>query len=135
MQNINIVLLVKDALVHLGCDPNVVGNIDDHSTISFDFDQNNSIYLSAEAHHVWLWSRIAEFNEQVVAMRGGDMLSHLMEPHVFLQTGHPALIVGEGYFEYKGLVHEDYLNDAPSFAAALQGFFDSMRTMTEIVLR
>ncbi|AMC33575.1 hypothetical protein [Janthinobacterium sp. B9-8] len=135
MQNLDIATLVKAALQHLGFPGGPVKDIDGHSTICFNFDDAPSIYLVKDEYSVWLWSRISEFNESAMAQYGNDLLTHLMEPQAYLQMGQPILAERDGYLEYRGALHQDFLQSPESFGFSLQSFFNSMSDAHEIVNR
>lgn len=135
VQDLDIAALVKNALLHLGCSDEMVKDIDGHSTICFNFDNAPSIYLVKDEYSVWLWSRISEFNESTFTQYSSDLLAHLMKPQTYLQLGQPMLAERDGYLEYRGALHQDFLQSPESFALSLQSFFNAMSDAREIVNR
>lgn len=133
--NHDLAQLVRDALTASGCSDSLIGNLDGHSTIALDFKDLPSIYITANDDGVWVWSRIAEFNQAAIDSRAPAILQHLMEGAAYMATGHPMLTEGEGYLEYKALVKEEWLADSSRFSEVLNAFFDRVEVMNEIVNR
>ena len=75
----DIAQLVRAALEESGCDPALLGDLDSHSTIALDLHDLPSIHVSAQDGEVWLWSRLAEHNEAVLAQRAAELLRELMQ--------------------------------------------------------
>ncbi|MFV9997362.1 MAG: hypothetical protein AB8W37_03890 [Arsenophonus endosymbiont of Dermacentor nuttalli] len=58
--HIDIVSLVRDVLVHSGCDKNLISDFDGHSTITLEFSNSLDINISVDDNCVWLWSLLCE---------------------------------------------------------------------------
>ncbi|GGY24008.1 InvB/SpaK family type III secretion system chaperone [Paludibacterium paludis] len=133
--NLDIARLVRDALTESGCSESLIGDLDGHSTIALDFKDIPSLFVTANEDGIWIWSRIAEYNPAAIDNRAAAILQHLMSGSAFMVAGHPVLTVGEGYLEYKALVKEEWLSDSQRFSEVLNGFFERIEAMDEIVNR
>ena len=132
---IDIAQLVRSALEESGCDPALLGELDSHSTIALDLHDLPSIHVSAQDGEVWLWSRVGEHNEAVLAQRAAQLLQDLMQGCHFARGGQLQLATNEGYLELKAMAHPDYLADGKRFSEALNGFFDALERFSESLLR
>lgn len=131
----NIADLVKNALIDVGCNSSMIGNLDGHSTIALDFRDLPSIYITSSEEGVWVWSRLAECNESLLRHRAYELLNVLMTPFDFSLNGFPCLAKGEGYLEFKALIKEDSLLDRSRFTNALISFFGRVDSLNEMVNR
>jgi type III secretion system chaperone len=131
----DISLLVQDALKLCGCDPSLIGELDSHSTIELDLRDMPSIYVTLQNDEVWLWSRLAEYNEMALGQRAGDILFALIRGCDYARGGQLQLAETDGFLELKAMVHPDHLLDAERFSEALNGYFDDLEQFSESLLR
>jgi hypothetical protein len=125
--------LVKDALLILGCDPAMGQGLDSHSTITLDFEDLPSLLISVQDEQVWLWSRVAEYSETVLAHKASDILTLLMQSDDTLIGGHPSLAEGEGYLELRGVLTPAMLENGERMAEALTQFFDRLSALAQLI--
>jgi hypothetical protein len=130
---IDLPVLVNDALLSLGCDPKLIAELDGHSTITLDFEQLPSLLIAPVDEQIWLWSRVAEYSEPVIAHKSADILSQLMQSDDSILGGHPNLCEGEGYLEMRAMVAPAYLENGQRFGEALSLFFDRLSNMTQLI--
>ncbi|MGK2888122.1 MAG: hypothetical protein ACSLEN_00295 [Candidatus Malihini olakiniferum] len=58
---IDIVTLVRDALLHIGVvDKSIMSDFDGHSTIALDFDNYPSLLISNVDEQIWIWSQLCD---------------------------------------------------------------------------
>lgn len=131
--NTDIASLLRAALQEIGCDPSLIGNIDDHSTIALDFHDRPSIYISRQNDDVWLWGRLGEHHENSLNQQAPALLKALMQGYAFIHGEHPSLVINDGYVELKALLHVDFLSDARKFAEALGSFFECIYEFSELL--
>lgn len=130
---VDIATLVREALLDSGCDPSLLSNFDSHSTIALDFNDLPSIYISSQEEDIWLWSRIAEFNENTLAQRAPVLLNELMQGVEFIRGEQFQLSQNEGYLELKALLNPQCLTSGANFAVALSGFFERLERFVEVM--
>ncbi|OXJ22558.1 type III secretion system chaperone SpaK [Burkholderia sp. HI2714] len=135
MYSLEIAQLARTALEVSGCDPTLIGALDNHSTIVLDLHDLPSIYISVQDEDVWLWSLIGEHGDAMIAQRGGALLQALMDNCAFARGGQLQLVVQDGSLALKGLVHPNYLGDGLRFSEALNGFFASLQHFSGLLLR
>lgn len=131
--HVDIAALVREALLESGCNPNLLDNFDSHSTIALDFNDLPSIYISSQDEDIWLWSRIAEFNENILEQRASVLLTELMRGAEFIRGEQFLLTKNEGYLELKALLNPLCLENGQNFAVALSGFFERLEHFVEIM--
>ncbi|AKG70908.1 hypothetical protein WN53_18250 [Serratia fonticola] len=123
MMNVDIDVLVREALLEKGCDESMLSNFDGHTTIALEFTQRPSLLISTLDDNVWIWSRIAEDNNAVLTQRASELLFALMEGCEFTPSGQLQLSVDEGYILLRGLVSPAFLESSQQFSAAMEEFF------------
>ncbi|MBP4049421.1 SPI-1 type III secretion system chaperone SpaK [Chromobacterium violaceum] len=131
----DIAQLVRSALQESGCDPSLLGALDNHSTIALDLHDLPSIHVAAQDDDVWLWATLTEHGDAAVAQRAPELLALLMQDCGYAQGGRLQLALNEGALELRALVRSDRLEDGRAFSDALHGFFDSLERCCETVLR
>lgn len=131
--HVDIATLVREALLDSGCDPNLLSNFDSHSTIALDFNDLPSIYISSQDDDIWLWARIAEFNENILAQRAPVLLNELMQGVDFIRGEQFQLARNDGYLELKALLNSHCLNSGQNFSVALSGFFERLERFVEVM--
>lgn len=130
---VDIAALVREALLESGCDPNLLDNFDSHSTIALDFNDLPSIYISVQDEDVWLWSRIAEYNDNAIEQRAAALLQEHTRGAEFIRGEQFLLAKNEGYLELKALLKPICLENAKNFAVALSGYFERLEQFVEVM--
>lgn len=130
---VDIAALVREALLESGCDPNLLDNFDSHSTIALDFNDLPSIYISCQEEDVWLWSRLAEYNDNILEHKAAALLEELMLGVDFIRGEQFLLSKNEGYLELKALLKPHCLTNGQNFAVALSGFFERLERFVEVL--
>ncbi len=130
---VDIAALVREALLESGCDPNLLDNFDSHSTIALDFNDLPSIYISSQEEDIWLWSRLAEYNDNILEQRAPALLEELMRGADFIRGEQFLLSKNEGYLELKALLNPQCLSSGQNFAVALSGFFERLERFVEVM--
>lgn len=123
--------LVRAALLDLGCDPALMSNFDSHSTIALNFNELPTINIAQQDEQVWLWCRLSEFSEAVLAHRAFELLSELMKPDASFLGGHASLGEDQGDLQLKTLVEPSFLENGERFGKTISAFFDLMVSLTE----
>ncbi|MFT4463805.1 MAG: SPI-1 type III secretion system chaperone SpaK [Sodalis sp. (in: enterobacteria)] len=108
---VDIAALVREALLDSGCDPSLLGNFNSHSTIALDFNDMPSIYISSSDDDIWLWSRIAEYQDTILEQCSYKLLKELLEGTEYIRGGHFSLAENESYLELKALLLPWYLEN------------------------
>ncbi|WP_258089431.1 InvB/SpaK family type III secretion system chaperone [Serratia liquefaciens] len=122
--NVDIESLVREALLEQGCDENMLGEFDGHTTIALEFTQRPALLISRLDDDIWIWSRIAEDNNSVLTQRASELLFALMDGCAFSANGQLQLATEDGYILLRGLVGTAYLQSSQQFSAALEEFFN-----------
>ncbi|CAM3854961.1 InvB/SpaK family type III secretion system chaperone [Serratia silvae] len=121
--SIDIAILLREALTESGCQSDVMGDFDSHSTIALEFDGHPGILITQLQDEVWIWSRLIEDNGLTISQCSAALLEKLMQGCEFAANGQLQLASNEGFVELKGLVHAQYLETSAKFASALDEFF------------
>ena len=133
MVAIDVAQLVKDALIHSGCEQALIGEIDEHSTIALDFKWSPTIYVSRRDDDIWLWCRLIDYHDGNLNTYAAALIREQMKKLSFIRNDHLNLNENEGYLELSGLIHPNYIENGVEFAKALEGFLDRADTFSEIV--
>lgn len=130
---IDIVSLVRNALLESGCDESLLGDFDAHSTISLDFDNYPSMLISITDDNVWIWSKLCEANDAILRHKAPVLLEKMMSGCLFCMAGQLQMQVSEGYIELRGLVHPDYLESSKGLADAMDEFFAQQEEFLSLI--
>ncbi|WP_380178181.1 SPI-1 type III secretion system chaperone SpaK [Kalamiella sp. sgz302252] len=130
---IDLVSLVRDALRESGCDESLISDIDAHSTISLDFEDYPSIFISSIDDGIWLWSRLCEDNGNILQVYAAPLLEKIMQGCAFSLTGQLQLASNENYLELRGIVQPASLENGARFAEALDEFFVLQGSFLEVI--
>ncbi|MGL9735332.1 MAG: hypothetical protein ACR5LF_05650 [Symbiopectobacterium sp.] len=57
---VDIVKLVRDALLHSGMYESILNDFDGHSTIALYFENYHSLLISNVDGQIWIWSQLSE---------------------------------------------------------------------------
>ncbi|MFP7609861.1 InvB/SpaK family type III secretion system chaperone [Serratia quinivorans] len=125
--------VVRSALLELGCEESMLSDFDGHSTIMLDFNDRPALFISTEENNVWLWSRIAEENSSLLALRGGELLPALMEGYGFSVCGQLQLTFSEGYLLLRAMIAPAVLQDTEQFSVALEEFFNQQERFVGMI--
>ncbi|WP_279205325.1 SPI-1 type III secretion system chaperone SpaK [Obesumbacterium proteus] len=136
MNTLYISQLTSDALKESGCDPSIIGKLDNHSNIILDLNNLPSIHISIEeGEYVWLWALLGEHSAKIIPQRGNDLLQALMKGCHFSHNSQLQLAIQDDELMLKVLVHPKYLSDGHVFSVALNGFFDELSHFCGAFLR
>lgn len=120
---LDIVSLIRGALLESGVEESMLSEFDGYSTIALDFDNYPSLLISVIDERVWIWSNLCENTPGVLQQRLPIVMEKIMEGCNFSMTGQLQLAVNNGLIELKGMVHPDYLVSSSRFSDALEEFF------------
>ncbi|PUA19953.1 type III secretion system chaperone SpaK [Glaciimonas sp. PCH181] len=133
MLQLDISQLVQDALIHTGCEKNLIGPLDSHSTIALDFHWSPTIYVSRRDDDIWLWCRLTEYHEGNLGSYATALIKEQMKKLPFLRSDHLNLNENEGHLELSGLIHPGFIENGVEFSKALEGFLERADAFREIV--
>ncbi|MGS0743218.1 InvB/SpaK family type III secretion system chaperone [Glaciimonas sp. GG7] len=145
MTTVDIDVLVRDALLHIGCDAGVIGEFDGHSTIALEFHWSPTIYVSVSGRgngreiesesdgDIYLWCRLSEHCESMVDSCSLALFTEQMKKIPYIRGDHVGLDNNQGNLELKALIDPYYLQSAQLFSEVLEGFLERADTFREIV--
>ncbi|MBB3211782.1 hypothetical protein FHW67_001050 [Herbaspirillum sp. Sphag1AN] len=135
MSVIDILGLIRSALVEHGSDPQLLNGIDQHSTITLDFVDAPSINISCAEHDIWLWSPLGDIQQNALNFHATEILPMLMQDCYFARGGQIRLMQGSDGLELQLIVHPDYLGDGAQFSEVINGFYRKIRHFREVLMR
>lgn len=130
---IDIVTLVRDALLHSGVDESILSDFDGHSTIALDFENYPSLLISNVDGQIWIWSQLSENTPGLLQHKSAQIQEKIMEGCHFARTGQLQIAINNDTIELKGLVHPDYLTDGTRFADAMDEFFQLQEAFLGVI--
>ncbi len=130
---IDIVTLVRDALLHSGVDESILTDFDGHSTIALDFENYPSLLISNVDGQIWIWSQLCDNTPGLLQHNAAQIQEKIMEGCQFAMTGQLQLTINSDTIELKGLVHPDYLTSGLRFADAMDEFFQQQETLLGVI--
>ncbi|WP_338524082.1 hypothetical protein NUH87_31050 [Pseudomonas batumici] len=127
--------LLRESLEHLGCDKEIVGNVDQHSPIMLEFNDAASIFLAVEETHVWIYCHIKLKNHSVLDARAEDTLRIISTPRdwslVSVLTGVRNEESGE--FTLSAPVKATHLENKELFASVLEDVHEAAKELCGMI--
>lgn len=133
MHNLNIAVLLREALVLSGCNEQQIGQFDEHSTIELEFSDLPSLHIVAEQGDVWCWSNLGRFNAQARAHHAEPLLNFLLEGFAFARTGQMQLLVTDDLLEVRVLLSPEALASAAPLAEAIDSYVERLLVLREVL--
>ncbi|MBG6245649.1 type III secretion system chaperone SpaK [Candidatus Symbiopectobacterium sp. 'North America'] len=130
---VDIVKLVRDALLYSGVDKFILSDFDGHSTIALDFENYPSLLISNVDEQIWIWSQLSENTPGLLQHKSAQIQEKIMEGCHFAMTGQLQIAINNDTIELKGLVHPYYLTDGACFADAMDEFFQLQEAFLGVI--
>ena len=119
-----IVDILKQALEIMGCDPSLISEIDDHSTIELSFGEEPSIMFSTVNGVVVLWSAIAKYNSHALLNAAPQLIESLIATCDWSMTGQLQLVEDDGSFVLRAFLSENVIEQGELLADVLSQFYE-----------
>nr|WP_318383146.1 hypothetical protein [uncultured Enterobacter sp.] len=123
MYQVDLIKILKEALVYLGCDPSIIDDIDHHSTVELTFDDAPNLLLSFVDGNVVLWSQITPVDANLLVQCAPQFIEELVAEREWSSSGQVQLISGPEWFELRAVVDEEFIQTGEQFGLALESFF------------
>jgi hypothetical protein len=135
MRSSDISTLLTEALLGMGCDPALIGELDAHNDIVLDFTDTPSIHLFCEGERVRLWAAMGQRHDyrQVIEQHAAPLLLALTEPQSYACDGNLTMPILDETLQLAALLHPDYLVDSEKFSEALNAFFARVVVFNDIL--
>lgn len=135
MQNVDISKLVTDALLVMGCDRELISDLDSHSDIVLDFHHFPSIHLMRDGDDIRLWAALGERHDyrRLIDAHAPQLLQELMPAQPCARGGSLMMSIQDETMQLSTLVHPEYLADSEKFSEALNEFFARLGVFKQIV--
>ncbi|SDD38743.1 Invasion protein B family protein [Cupriavidus sp. YR651] len=125
--------MVKQALMAAGCDSVMVESLDEDVTVQIDFENTPSILVGQNNGLPVIWSDICEFHQNLVALRGARLLEEVMKCADFSANGQLVLREQDGQLQVFADIADAYSREPEMLARAIDGFYERVATLSEIV--
>ncbi|AZE72347.1 hypothetical protein C4K00_2118 [Pseudomonas synxantha] len=129
--NLDIGVLVREALEQSGCTGGQIGNFDGYSTIALELDGLPSVYIGSESNDFWIWSELGDFTASQISYCSDALLTELMRPCDYARPRQAQLLNLDGVLELRVLLGEMALSDPQHMATALDQFMESLTNCSE----
>jgi len=132
--NIDLVQLVRDGMEKIGCGSAVDDEIDPHSPICISLVSLPDMFVELDDSQVMLWSRLPYTGPNQLAPLASDILNYLLPRNLAMFVcRRSVLTLDDDGLMLHAVVHPDYLADAEKFVQALEGFFEDLFSIHEIM--
>jgi hypothetical protein len=135
MQRLCLADLVKDALLKTGCNPDLIQQLDRHSTVQIDLNDGPSIYIGNLDEHVVIWSDLCDFHESIVRHCSEALLNEIMSGFSYGRNQQLVLRESERKLQIYSDVIDECLMDSAVMAEAINAFFERQTCILEILRR
>ncbi|SRR5450830_1630749 len=133
MQNLCLAEIVKDALLHCGCNPALIQQLDSHATVQIDLTDGPALYIGKLDEHVVIWSDLCDFHESIVQHFAESLLLEVMAGFPYGRNAQLVLRESEGSLQIYCDVIEECLSDVGMMAEAIDAFFERQKRILEII--
>lgn len=133
MHKNNLGELVKGALLFSGCEPGLIKDMDNHSTVQIQLENMPSMYVGLIDDKTVIWSDLCEFHESIITYHSDNLLREIMIGFVYSESGQLCIRESNGQLQLCVYLSDVYLESAESMAEAINAFFESQSRVTEIV--
>lgn len=133
MQQLSLGELVKLALLHTGCDPALIRELDHHATVQIDLSDGPALFVGNLEERVVIWSDLCEFHDSIVRLRSQALLQELMAGFPYSANKQLVLRESEGQLQVYADVAAACLTDVDAMAEAINAFFESQTRLLEII--
>jgi hypothetical protein len=133
MYNNSLGEFVKNALLHAGCDPALIHDLDSRATVRIELDDYPCMYVGTMSERPVIWSDLCEFSESIVQCCSEQLLREIMAGFPFSRSGQLVLRENQGCLQIYADVTDECLQDAKTMAEAINAFFESQSRLMEIV--
>lgn len=133
MHPADLIKILKEALVFLGCDLSIVSDIDHHSTIELTFDDSPNLLLSFIEGNVVVWSQIVPTNLDLLVMCAPQIIEKLIAEREWASNGQVQLVSGQDWFELRAVIDSEYMQNGEQFGIALESFFSVVQSFYKVM--
>lgn len=127
--------LVKKALLHSGCDPSVIHELDHHATVQLDIKHQPSMYVGYREEKVVVWTDLCEFSVALVERHSEALLKEIMKGFPLGDAEQIVLRESGGMLQAYVQLLPACLDTPEHLSAAFDLFFDAQCRLLEIVSR
>ena len=131
--HVDVVGLLEEGLRSVGRESLITPGLETHSTISLDFIDSESIMIDQIEGEVWL-SASLDVTEERWERCAVAILDCVSAQSEFIASRAPSVFRRPGMVDLYALVSSRYLEEAPLFMQALEGFQERVRLLRETVL-
>lgn len=131
--NIDIISLVKDALAHSGCENKFPQDLDPHAGIHLNFASTPAISIENVEDSVVLHCCLAEYAAALCSCPVSAVLETVAERAPWAKNHTVSLLDEGGELYLTAVVAEPHLRDGETFAAAIDGFYERIARLREVI--
>jgi hypothetical protein len=134
---IDIAKLTHDALIESGCDPSIIAQLDCHSPIELNFKSQSAIKIMLfgnDSNQVQLECRLMEHVQWDLSQVAANLLPVILEPVAWSTTRATSMVMIDGVLKLSATLLEDYLTDGKHFADAIDGFYQRLVQVEQVLL-
>lgn len=133
MNNRNLPEIVKQALIHIGCDPSLIGDLDPHAPIELSFEDVPNIYIECDEDKVWFKSFLGVHSNEKIANCAEKLFSSVIEPFHWTEGNVVAMVMENDNLALKANVKDSVLVDQNHFAEAMADFYQKVSDTNKII--
>lgn len=133
MHQLSLGELVKQALLHTGCDPALIRQLDHHATVQIDLTDGPALFVGRMEERVVIWSDLCEFHDNIVRLRSEALLQELMAGFPYSANKQLVLRESEGRLQIYADVADACTEQADMMAEAINAFFERQTRLLEII--
>lgn len=133
MHQDNLGEFVRKALLHTGCDPTLITDLDSHATVQIELMDNPTIYVGTTDDFIVIWSDLCDYYESIIRQYAFPLLKEVMSGFRYSRVNQSVLRESEGKLQMYIDVAERYVEQPEAMATAINGFFEKQDRFIEII--
>lgn len=133
MRDIDIALLLREALTISGCNDQQIGNFDGLSTIELEMANLPAVNIRLIDSGLWFWSGLVEISDVLLAHRSENLLRFLMQGCAFARTEQMQLVENNGLLELRVLLADSAYVNADALAGTLDAYLTALAILRDLL--
>lgn len=125
--------LVKNALLHSGCEAGLIKDLDNHTTVQIQLKNMPSMFVGTVDDRTVIWSDLCDFHESIITYHSENLLREIMGGFICSENGQLGIRESNGQLQLCAYMADAYLRRPNAMAEAINAFFESQSRVIEIV--
>lgn len=133
MHQHNLGEFVRKALLHTGCDPTLIKDLDSHATVQIELTDSPTIYVGTVEDFIVIWSDLCDYHDSIITHYATPLLKEIMAGFPYSRTNHLVLRDCDGKLQIYADIAAQHLEETEAMARAINGFFECQERFIDLL--